>query len=220
MTRHARHRLYTMRPGVTLVELLLYVALLAFVGIAVIELLFLGIDGQVRQQTVASLEQDRLQITQLLGYDIRHAERILSPARGASGAVLVLQTADADASPMVIGVASGSLFLTHKTDESVLNNAQVVVSDMRVWNTSPSDDRPSLRILLRLEETSPLPTLPTKAQTVDLAFTLLPDDDTQSDTCGGVVCASPRCDGHGHIAWDVCDDGNCDAASGSLTCPL
>lgn len=220
MTQNAcRHRL-SARPGVTLVELLLYVGLLAFIGIAVIQLLFLGIDGQVRQQTVASLEQDRLQITQLLGYHIRHAERILSPERGTSGAVLIVQTASDDTSPLVIGMISGALLLTQKTNEMMLNNAHVVVSDLRVWNTSPSDDRPSLRLVMRLEETSPLPTLPSKAQTVDLAFTLLPDDEPQSDTCGGVACASPRCDGRGRVAWDVCDGGVCTGASGSLICPL
>lgn len=220
MNKRLRVRGITMRPGVTLVELLLYVALLAFVGIAVIELLFLGIDGEVRQQTVSDLEQDRLQITQLLGYQIRHGERVLFPERGESGSTLIVQMADSDISPLVIGAASGSLYLTRKTDESIVSNAAITVRDLRVWNTSPSDDRPSVRLLMRLEDTSPLPTMPTNARTVDVVFTLLPDDATAGDICGGGTCASPRCDGHGHIAWDVCTDDNCNAASGSLTCPL
>ncbi|TSC80550.1 MAG: Uncharacterized protein G01um101425_204 [Candidatus Peregrinibacteria bacterium Gr01-1014_25] len=207
------------RSGITLVELLLFVGLLAFSGLATVQLLFLTSDNQIRQQATADVEQSALQISQLLAYRVRHAERIVRPLRGGTGAILVLQTGSVDNNPTVIGTASGVIVETLGDTEEAVSDARVTVSSFLITNTSPSDDRPSVRITMRLTKPGVVPSSPAVSRFVDLAFALFPDDVTSGGACNGVICAAPRCSSvHHHYQWDVCVSGACKAASGSLIC--
>ena len=213
--------LYRSRPGISLIELLLFVALMAFSGLVIVDLLLTTSDSQARQRTVSDVEQGGVQIAQLLEYEIHHAERILKPALQSSGSTLIMQMSDAEANPTLIGLATGSLVIIEKSTLYPVSDPQMTVSDFHVWNTSPSDSKPSARIMFTLTRRVPIPTLPFYRRTFDVAVTVFTDDVLQGVTCGtgAVVCASPSCNTrHSHWDWSVCNGGACKTQSGALVC--
>lgn len=207
------------RPGVSLVEMLLFVALLAFSGIVIIDLLLIASDSQAQHRALSDVEQTGVQVAQLLGYQIRHAERIIKPAMQQSGSVLVLQMSDPNANPTVIGVTSGTLLMIEKTGESPVSDPLLRVSDFRVWNLSPNTSRSSVRVTFRITRDVAIPTMPTYSRVFDIAFSLFPDDEHSGAECGVTTCPQPWCSpGHPFWNWSVCNNGACGSSSGSLVC--
>lgn len=207
------------RPGVSLVELLLFVALMAFSGLVIVDLLLLASDSQARQRTVSDVEQSGIQIAQLLEYEIRHAERILTPAMNESGTVLIMQMHESEANPTLIGAVSGAIFITEGYNEYPVSDPALTISNFSVWNTSPAENRQSARVMFTVQRRTPIPTLPLYARTFDIAAWTFPDDFTVGGTCGGISCGDPVCSPqHPFWNWNVCNAGECAALSGSLVC--
>src|SRR5207248_1996679 len=96
-----------LRSGTTLIELLIFIAILAIAGSAILPLLFASTEDRILQQTVSIVEQNGSQILQTIGYRIHHAERVLDPLLRGSGSVLALQTGSGSENPTIIGISSG-----------------------------------------------------------------------------------------------------------------
>jgi type II secretory pathway pseudopilin PulG len=203
------------RRGVSLVELLLFVGLLALMSGALVGFFLLTSDTRVRQQVVSDVEQNVIQLHQFLAYEIRHAERVIDPPLGESGSVLTLRSRGVDSDPVIIAVQSGFVLLIRKDAEYVLSPPEVVVSDFRVHNTSPSDARASVAFSFLVSKQIPIPGQAAYERRHDGAVTVLPDDAPTGNACG---CAAPRCD-HGLYEWETCEAGACIALSGSVLCP-
>ena len=204
-----------MRRGLTLVELLLFVGILALASGAIIGLMVLTNENRARQGATVDVEQNGLQLLQFLTNEIRHAERILGPARGSSGSILVLQVADDNSNPVIIAAQSGALLLVRRDAEANLTPVQVMVTEMRVWNTSVTDDRPSLSLSFTVRGIAAPTQSGAYTRTFQTGMTLFPDALTQGAACG---CGAPQCVGH-HYRWFVCNAGSCAATTGSLLCP-
>lgn len=202
------------RPGLSLVELLLFVGLLALISGAVIGFFFLTNEGRVRQQVVNDVEQNVIQLHQFLAYEVRHAETIIDPPRGKSGSVLTLQSPSAESNPTIIAVQSGFVLLIRGDAEYVLSPPEIVVSNFRVFNTSPSNARQSLGFTFTVSRDIPLPNAPDYMRRHDGAVTVFPDDAWTGRTCN---CGAPRCD-HNRYEWEYCQAGACHALSGAVLC--
>lgn len=204
------------RPGTTLVELMLFLALIAMASGAVIGFLFLTADARLRQQVSADLEQVSAQLQQQLLYEIRGDERVLLPARGQTGSVLALQAASPDGSPVILAVISGALVLVRGADSYPLTPAAVSVEHLSVTNVSASDALPGVDLSLTLKERVLLPDGGTATMPFSLSASLLPQDDPQGDTCG---CTLPVCNG-GTLQWATCLAGTCSpVGSFPISCP-
>ncbi|MFH1443996.1 MAG: type II secretion system protein [Candidatus Peregrinibacteria bacterium] len=205
-----------MRPGTTLVELLLFLAFFAVVGGTVISILFATSDQRARQQTIASVERVGLQTLQGLRWRIEHAERIMDPASGSTGSILTLQMVSEYDDPFVVGVESGSLVLVLRETKQVLTPAGMTISGFTARNSSPNDDHPTLLLSFDLAETYPLPStaVPQYARHFEMAVQLLPKDQPTGNACG---CPAPTCQGGTYI-WNVCSGDDCGVASVALPC--
>lgn len=208
-------RMGSSRSGLTLVELLLFMGLLAMGSGAVIGFMMLSSESRVRQEAASRADDNGLQLLQLLEHEIRQSERIIAPSAGGSGRVLVLQSSDPESDPIVIGAQSGAMLLVRRDVEHTVSPSEVTVSDFHAYNVSAAADRPGVRVVFTVSSIVPLPGIPPYVRTFESAVTVFPDDLTSGNSCG---CPSPSC-AHGFYQWRYCDASVCSAMSGSLLCP-
>jgi len=210
-------RVHILRSGVTLIELLIFLSLLAVVGGSVVFFLFITSEDRIRQDVRASVEQEGVQLFQGVTSRVERAERIILPPRLATGSILVLQMEVRMEDPTIIAVQSGILLLIQGTRERVLNSSGITVTQLRVRNTSASLERPSSTIAFTVSRSIPLPEASVVTRRFERAVTLFPKSSPQGNACG---CAPPSCSG-GWYTWGVCEAGVCRRISGSdFTVPL
>lgn len=139
------------RSGFTLIELLLYVGIAS--SILLISTLFLQtlLESRVKNQTIAEVEQQGLQVMQIITQTIRNAENITSPAIGASAASLVLDVAPAGDDPTVFDVSAGTIRITEGVGLPIsLTNSRVMVSSLVFQNLSRANTPGVLRVSFTL----------------------------------------------------------------------
>lgn len=224
--RHHHHRASSLdcrsgsraglRRGATLVELILFMAIVAAVGISMLPLLFSATEDRLLQQTVSAVEQNGVQILQTIGYHVRHAERIVAPDRQEAGTLLTLQTSSGMTNPTIIGLSSGALVLIQRAIRQDISSSQVAVESFWVQNISTSNSRGSLLIRFTLSRTIRLQAPRRYSQTFEGAFAPYPADDPKGDDCH---CAVPGCGGASLYVWQVCTSGTCETAQTQLQCP-
>lgn len=203
------------RPGTTLIELLLFTAILVIVSVSVIPILFYATEDRLLQQTASVVEQNGTQLLQTIAYRVRHAERIISPSPGTAGSVLVLQTSSGATNPTIIGISTGAMLFIHHTIQETLSSTQVAVEDLEFRNTSTSATRQSVQVTFRLSRTIRLQSPRSYSRQFEAVFTVFPDDDLHEEDC---VCAVPGCAGD-YYAWQVCEEAQCLTAQTELECP-
>ncbi len=205
-----------LRHGSTLIELLLFMAILAAVGVSMLPLLFSATEDRLLQQTVATVEQNGVQLLQTIGYHVRHAEKIVAPLARENGSVLTLQTESGGTNPTIIGISSGALILIRGASRQVISSSQVAVESFTVQNTSTTEGRGSVLVRFRLSRTIRLQAPRRYGQSFEGVFTTFPDDALQGDDC---QCAQPGCASASLYVWQLCESGTCETAQTQLQCP-
>lgn len=209
--------LHQRRTGATLVELLLFIAVMAIVGVSLVPLLFATTETRLLQQTAAIVEQNGQQMLQTIGYQIQHAERIILPeSTASSGAILNLQTGSGSANPVIFGVRSGSVIFIQGARSQLLSSTDVAVDRFNIRNTSTSAGRQSVIVSFRVSRTIRLQAPRSYRKVFEGVFSPFPDNDQHGDDCG---CAFPGCAGPSQHVWQVCAAGSCQTAGAQLQCP-
>lgn len=202
------------RSGTTLVELLLYIAILAVVSVMILPLLFAATEARLLQQTESLVEQNGTQVLQVIARRVQAAERVLDPIRGGTGTVLALQMGSGSLNPTIIGVSSGALVVISHTQKQVITSSQVAIEQFTVRNTSASTTRPSVSISFTMSRAIRLQTPRVYRRTFQLSLLLPPMDRPIGNSCG---CALPGCNGANQYSWQVCDN-TCLTSSTTLLC--
>jgi len=203
------------RPGITLIELLIFIVILGLVAFLLPPLIISTMSNRLLQQTEALVEQSGMQTLQSLALRIRQGERILSPAPGETASVLAIQTQSGATNPTIIGTLSGTLFLIRRTTKVELSSRQVAMENFLVQNTSVSADRQSVHLSFQVSRTIRMHQPKTYRQAFQQSVNLFPDDRASSDACG---CIPPYCAGNNTFEWRVCN-GTCETATATLLCP-
>lgn len=204
------------RPGMTLIELLLFLGILSLVSALTIPILFSATENKLLQQTIAIVEQNGTQVVQNATYAVRHAERILSPLPGQTGSYLALQTGTYDSNPTIIGVNSGTVLIIKRSLQESVSTEQVGVTHFEVRNTSVSADKPSALLTFTVSRTIRLQQPHSYTQTFETLLSLSPNDAPVGAACG---CDPPSCQSADVITWQVCGDPACAEVSTDLECP-
>ena len=76
------------QKGFTLIELLLYIAIASIIVFTTASLLRFTLESRVKNQTIAEVEQEGIQVMQLITQTIRNATAISSPAMATKNKVL------------------------------------------------------------------------------------------------------------------------------------
>jgi type II secretory pathway pseudopilin PulG len=203
--------------GSTLVELLIFLALICLVIATALPILFSATETRLLQQTISIVEQNGTQILQNTSQRVRHATKIISPAAGQTGSVLVLQTSSGSTDPTIIGFSSGGIIIIEHTERAVVSSTQVAVQDFIVRNTSTSASRQSVSIAFGVSRTIRLQQPHSYGRRFEATFNLLPRDVPVTDSCGG--CIPPYCMGNNNYTWQVCENAVCYTGQSPLKCP-
>lgn len=198
-------------PGLSLVEVVLFIALVSIISIVAIPLLVQTYESHKRQKAIFEVETNAAQVMQVLTRDIRNAERILDPKLSETGAVLALQTDSLLTNPTLFSVGSGALYRIEGSDARALTSPTVTVSNFVATNTSTTKDRQSTRVSFVITYAYP-------AYTGSFLMTasLFPDDVVEGLSC---VCSSPNCNtSSNQYEWGSCQSGSC-VNHADFTCP-
>jgi len=134
--------------GFTLVELLLYVSIVAVVILFAAAFLSLLMQSRLKNQTIAEVEQQGVQVMQTITQTIRNADTINSPAQGETAASLSIDSTIFDLSSGVIRITQGGTPIS-------LTNFQVTASSLSFYNLSRTDTPGTIRIQFTLAFVNP-----------------------------------------------------------------
>ncbi len=196
---------------------MIFTVLLGIVIGAILPLLFMAAEDRLLQQTISLVEQNGVQTLQNITYRVRNGERIISPAMGQSGSVLVVQTASGSINPVIVGSNSGTVIIIERLVQEIITSSQVAVTDFVVRNTSASASRPSVDISFFVSRITRLQQPHSYREFFRTSITLFPAD----EPVGAISsCAAPYCSPANTFNWQVYDTTlqDCLEASLPLTC--
>ena len=133
--------------GFTLIELLLYVAISAVILLATSMFLSVLLQSRVKNQTVAEVEQQGLQVMQQITQAVRNADTIIAPSPGIHGILLSVNTIAPGNNPTVFDLASGVVRIKEGGAAVVpLTNSRVTVSGLIFSNLTRSGTPGTIRV--------------------------------------------------------------------------
>lgn len=141
--------------GFTLIELVLYFGVASLLFVSITTILLLLIQGQVKQQSIAEVEQQGVFAMNYMMRAIENADSITAPISGVSDTSLELVAVDAADDPIVFQEASGVLQVSigGGTFEDLTSNT-VTLSDLQFTNLSPDSSTEIVQITFTLERTN------------------------------------------------------------------
>lgn len=137
--------------GFSLIELLLYMTLASVILLVVSVFSFSLIQARIKNQTVAEVEQQGIQVMQTFTQTIRNAEGITVPGQGGSGNTLTLDVVTAGDDPTTFSDVSGVIQMTEGTNPTVdLTSSRVIASNLTFENLSRDNTPGTVRISFTL----------------------------------------------------------------------
>lgn len=123
--------------GYTLIELLLYIAIISALLTSVTMFLGASVESRVKNQSISEVEQQGTLAMELITQTIRNADGITTPTTGASGSTLTLIVPTGALSPTTFNLSSGTLQITEGVNSAVpLTNSKVQVTSLTFRNLS------------------------------------------------------------------------------------
>lgn len=142
--------------GFTLIELLLYVAISSVMLLAISFFLQTLLESRIKNQTIAEVEQQGLQVMQIITQTTRNAEAITLPAQGASASSLTLDVITGASDPTVFDLSGGVIRIAEGAGSPVaLTNSRVTVSSLSFSNLSRASTPGTVRISFTLTHVNP-----------------------------------------------------------------
>lgn len=125
------------KKGFTILELLLYIGIVSIMIMAISGFIQMIFFARVKNQTIAEVEQQGMQVTQAITQAVRNASAINSPVVGASGSTLSIATYSGAKNPTLFDL-SGSILQTKEGAGAYipLTSSRVLVSGLSFRNLS------------------------------------------------------------------------------------
>ncbi len=142
------------RDGFTLVELLLYIAIVAGLLLAVATVTINMLRGSARLEAIQTISQNARLGLARIELAVGNATTVTTPTFGTTSTMLVLQTGVTSTNPTMIGVSNGVLEMKEGTTASTtIMMGSVRVSNILFRNLSASSTLASIRIELAVSST-------------------------------------------------------------------
>lgn len=143
--------------GFTLIELLLYVGIAS--SILLVSTIFLQtlLESRVKNQTMAEVEQQGLQVMQIMTQTIRNAENITLPTIGTNDTSLILDVVNVADDPTVFDLAGDTIQITEGDSKKPVSlvNSRVIASSLRFQNLSRKETPGVIAISFVLTHVNP-----------------------------------------------------------------
>lgn len=151
----ASYRLSSNR-SFTLLELLIYLGIVAMVLTIASALVYASIQARVRRRSIAAVEQEGLRVSELIGFVVRNSSAITGPLPGATSATLTLSTDATSSTPTIFRLATGTILVTEGTSTPIaLTSNRTVASALVFTNLTPSSTPGTLRFNFNLSAVAP-----------------------------------------------------------------
>ncbi len=123
--------------GFTLIELLLYVTLSSAILFVVIAFLSQLLQSRIKNQVMAEVDQQGVQVMQLMTQTIRNAQSITAPTPGISAASLTIATSVTSTTPTVFDLSASAIRITEGASSSIpLTNGRIAATGLTFQNLS------------------------------------------------------------------------------------
>lgn len=143
------------KKGFTLIELILYIAIVGIISLVLI--VFLGdlLESRIKNQTIMEVEQQGELIMQRVLQAGRNANFITSPATSTSGGGLTLVMVSSTLNPTIFALSGGAITLKEDGLNTYdLNNNKVLVSNLVFSNLSRVGTRGNFRVSFTVSASS------------------------------------------------------------------
>ena len=126
--------------GFTLIELLLYISIAGATLLAVVLFSTELLNARVKNQAMAEIDQQGIQIIEIITQAIRNAENINSPALGQGADALSLGQTDINKNPSIFYINNNQLYITEGANlPVVLTNSKIKIFNLSFFNASRSN---------------------------------------------------------------------------------
>lgn len=147
--------IFKTKPGVTLIELLLYIAIFSLIISTVVGVALSALGSRARNNAVIEVDYQGARAISMMTSTIRSSQGINSPALGVSSGSLSLLSNQVASNPVVYSAISQSgvsrLIYTEGNNPSIsLTNNKVSVVDMSFNNSTALDGKQSIQVTLTL----------------------------------------------------------------------
>jgi Tfp pilus assembly protein PilW len=151
------------KTGFSLIELLLYIAILGMFIFAITSFLNIMTSSRINNQTVLEVNNQGSQIIRIITQTIRNATGVNNPSFSSSSNVLNLSTSISGTSPTIFSESGGILSMKEGSSSAVsLNNDKVVISNLLFENLSQTSNFSTVRISFTLTSTQDGPGITSK----------------------------------------------------------
>lgn len=133
------------KKGFTLVELLLYMGLLAIFLVVLTEIFVTIMEVRLESEATSSVEQDGRFMVSRFAYDISRASAITTPANLGDTTSLLVMTVGGDT--FRYAVSGGNLELTNANGTDNLNSSQSTISNQSFQKIGNSGGAETIKIL-------------------------------------------------------------------------
>ena len=140
-----------MKKGFTLIELLLYTSVSAILLMGISIFFSALLESRIKNQTIAEVEQQGIQIMQEITSAVRNGSTITSPTPGQTSTSLTIQTTSSTTNPITFSTTSTRIQIQEgSADPILLSNNRVAISALQFTNLSDASAPDSIRIQFTL----------------------------------------------------------------------
>lgn len=144
------------QSGYTLLELLLYVAIVGTLLISITAFFGMVADARVKNQSVSEVNDQGTAVMDSLTQTIRNATSITAPAAAGSGASLTLVVPTGSLSPTVFSLNGTTLQVTEGTGSAVaLTSNDVQITSLTFKNLTRSGTSGIVQVSFVIQRTNP-----------------------------------------------------------------
>ncbi len=147
----------TTSNGYTLIELLLYVAIVGSLLTAISFYFSLALEARVKNQTISEVDQQGTFLMDTITQTIRNATSITTPAAAGSGTTLTLVVPTGGLSPTTFNLSGDTLQITESGGAAVaLSNGNIQISSLTFKNLTRASTPGVVQISFIVSRTNPL----------------------------------------------------------------
>lgn len=137
--------------GYTLIELLLYIAMLGILLPSVVMFMGAAVETRVKNQTITEVNEQGMAAMDTVTQIIRNANAITAPAAAASGAALTVTVPTASLSPTIFDVSGSALRVKEGAAAAIpLTSNDVQVSNLTFTNLTRSGTAGTVQVSFTL----------------------------------------------------------------------
>lgn len=142
--------------GFTLIEFLLYIGVTSIILLSISFFLSMLLQSRIKNQTIAEVEQQGLQVMQIITQAARNADSVDEPAMGISSNELELVMTTPAVNPTIFNLDVGVIRITEGAGSAiVLTNSRIVASALTFQNLSRTSTPGTIRIQFTLTHVNP-----------------------------------------------------------------